>query len=202
MSDLDLDRLGDLWRREPDAAEVARLERAAAEVRRRARWAQLVDAGLALFVSAAVLLLALMNPRVESLLAGSAAIVLMLVSSVRQRQLRTLELRGLAGSTEEMLDQSIARLEATAKRARIALFLSPPGFLLGLAFAAALDREPANEFLKEHSGTAALAALAFLAILAGTIVHLVRLIRRSRRELERLEAMRQSYREESEANIS
>ena len=43
MTDFDLDRLGDVWRQQPDPAEMERLQRSAAAVSRRARWAQLVD---------------------------------------------------------------------------------------------------------------------------------------------------------------
>ena len=37
MSDFDLDRLGDVWRQQPDPAEMERLQRTAAAVSRRAR---------------------------------------------------------------------------------------------------------------------------------------------------------------------
>ena len=45
MSDFDLDRLGDVWRQQPDPAEMERLQKSAAAVARRARRAQVVDVG-------------------------------------------------------------------------------------------------------------------------------------------------------------
>ena len=47
MSDFDLDRLGDVWRQQPDPEEVARLQKSAAAVARRARLAQVIDIGAA-----------------------------------------------------------------------------------------------------------------------------------------------------------
>ena len=43
MSDFDLDRLGDVWRQQPDPAEMERLQRTAIAVARRARLSAILD---------------------------------------------------------------------------------------------------------------------------------------------------------------
>ena len=107
MTDLDLDRLGDVWRQQPDPAELERLRRTAAAVSRRARFFQIVDVVGAVVAAGAVILVVLLNPATETVALGSAAILLLLVSHVRLRKLRQVELRSLAGSAEDMLAQSI-----------------------------------------------------------------------------------------------
>lgn len=204
MTDFDLDRLGEVWRAQPDPAEMAALQRSAETVRRRAQLSQFAEAALAVIVSGVVLSLALSNPRFESLLAGGAAIVLMLGSSLRQRQLRRLELKGLTGTTEEMLDQSIARAEATLKRNRLSLISVAPGLFVGYLFAAALD--PDGQWLSVSGGTdlpiLAPVTLGMTFVVLGVLLYyLIRQRSAARRELERLASLREAYREESEATI-
>ena len=202
MTDFDLDRLGEVWRARPDAAEMAALQRSAEIMRRRARLSQIAEAALAVIVSGVVLSLALSNPRFESLLAGGAAILLMLGSSLRQRQLRRLELRSLGGTTEDMLQQSIARAEATLKRNRLSLISAVPGLFVGYLFAAALD--PDGQWLSVSGGTnlpilAPVTLGMTLVVLGILLYYLIRQRRDARRELERLVSLREAYRKESEA---
>jgi len=201
VSDFDLDRLGDLWRAQPDAAEMAALQRAAAAVARRARWGQLADFALSALVSVAVVILVWSNPTTKTALVGGAAILLMLSSHVRQRQLRKLELEELAGSSEQMLDQSIERVEATIKRNRFGLIGVVPGFLVGIAFAATLESERRSELmamLVANQLTTGIAAIAIVAGLVGLSIYFVHMARRNRAELERLKALRDDYRRERE----
>ena len=203
MTDFDLDRLGDMWRQEPDPAEMAALRRTAEAVARTARRAQIMDAALAIVVSVVVLILAFSNPQTEALLAGGAAIALMLFNSIRQRRLRRLELKSLTGSTEEMLDQSIARLRATLKRTRLGLIGAAPGMLIGLGFGAALERGPGSGLLAQFAAQPWLpisVALASLAILAAAFWHYSRTMRHDRNELERLVALREAFRQEDESS--
>jgi len=205
MTDFDLDRLGEVWRAQPDAAEMAALQRSAEQVRRRARLGQFTDFGLAALVSTVVLVLMLSNPKVETGILGAAAIALMLFSSVRQRQLRRLELKSLTGSAEEMLDQSIARLQTTVKRTLLNLFVVPPGLALGIAFGAALNSGSGSNLLARFSenpwlGGRGIVAAAFALAVVLLSAYLVQNLRRSRRELERLQAMREDYRREDESN--
>lgn len=202
MTDFDLDRLGDMWRQDPDPAEMAALRRTADAVARRARRAQFMDAALAVLVSVVVLILALSNPQMEALLAGGAAIGLMLFNSMRQRHLRKLELKSLTGSTEEMLDQSIARLRATIKRTRLGLIGAVPGMLIGLGFGAALERGPGSGLIARFAAEPWLpigVALASIAILSAAFLHYSRTLRRERSELERLVALREAFRQETES---
>lgn len=201
MTDFDLDRLGDVWRQQPDPAEMEALRHTAETVARRARRAQLADAMLGIVVSAAVLILALSHARPATVLLGGAAIALMLYSSVRQRRLRKLELESLVGSAEEMLDQSIDRLRATVKRTRLGLITMAPAFAIGIGFGAALDNDPGAGFIARFSddpwAPLALAAI-LVAILAGSLIHYYHALRRDRAELERLIALRDAFREERE----
>jgi hypothetical protein len=201
MSDFDLDRLGDLWRARPDPKEMEALQRAADAVARRARWGQVSDFALSALVSVVVLVLVWSNPTVKTALVGGAAILLMLSSHVRQRQLRKLELEGLAGSTEQMLDQSIERVEATLKRNRFGLIGVIPGFLVGIAFAATLDSERRSALmalLVENQVTTGIAAVAIVAGLIGLSFYFLQMARRGEAELERLIALRDDFRREEE----
>ena len=204
MNDFDLDRLGEVWRTQPDEAEMAALQRSAEQVRRRARLGQLTDFGLAALVSTVVLILMLSNPKVETGILGAAAIALMLYGSIRQRQFRMLELKSLSGTAEEMLDQSIARVEATLKRTRQSLIITLPGFPIGVGFGVALNSGSGSDLLNRFSenpwlGRNGIVAALLVAAAALMIIHLIRTQRRSRRELEQLAALREAYREESEA---
>ena len=203
MSDFDLDRLGDVWRRQPDPAEMERLQRTAAAVSRRARFAQMVDVGAAAAVAGVVILLVSNNPHVDTFVLGAAAIFILLLSVVRQRQLRAAELKSLTGSTEEMLDQSIERVVATRKRNLFGVVSMIPAVAVGLLLA---------KTVVPHSGTTRFAAMIAHAgipprlvpaiivfILVATLVWLIRSIRASGRELERLRALREAYAREDRA---
>lgn len=204
MSDFDLDRLGDVWRQQPDPAEIARLQRTALLVSRRARWAQFIDAGAALAVGAVVLALVLSNPQADTFLMGGAAILVLLFSHVRQRRLRQVEIRELAGGTEEMLDQSIARVESTLKRARFSFLTLLPSFLLGLVIASVADGRSLQDILPRSDSELWLRLLwiggVFFVIAVG--IYLAVALRRSSVELQRLVAMREAYREETESSTA
>lgn len=196
MTDLDLDRLGDVWRQQPDPAELERLRRSATAVARRARFARIVDIGGAIAVGAAVIALVVLNPAIKTFLVGSAAILILLGSNIRLRKLRQVELRSLTGSTEDMLDQSIERIETTLKYNRFLLIIAVPAALVGGLFMAMVGRDLISVF-----GTALRSPnlrLVGLAAFAGVIVYLLVAIRRNRLELGRLRAMRESYRQERE----
>lgn len=202
MSDFDLDRLGDVWRGQPDPAEIERLQRSADAVRRSTRLGQFVDVGLAVIVTMAVIVLIISNARIETALAGGAAILLILYSMVHQRRLRAVELATLSGSTEHMLDQSIERTEATIRRARFNLVTTPLGVPLGIAFGAALDRGQGSGMLQRMSSEPLIAALVgaiLLVAVAAICIHLIRASRRARRELDRLTRLRNAYTAESAA---
>lgn len=201
MTDIDLDRLGDVWRQPPDAAEMARIERSAHGVARRARLSNVIDIAAGIAVSLIVLALIVANPKAQTVVVGTAAIFILLVSNVRLRRLRLVELRSLTGSTEDMLAQAIARLEATRKNARFSLLALGPALLLGWLLVyfvwgrpGTVDtlhvfQSPATRFLWNGGWTI---------IAAGVIVGLVISLRRSRRELDRLVAMQNSYAAERE----
>lgn len=196
MSDLDLDRLGDVWREQPDPAELAELRHAAEAVRRRARWAQLLDVVTAVAVAAVVALLVARNPQPETLVVGGGAILIMLVSQIRQRKLRAAELKSLTGSSEDMLDQSIVRLQLSLKRSRFGAIALGPGFLIGVLVAYAADRSVADigasAVTDPEMRTAIVTGAVFLVILGGA--SFVRSYRRARRELDRLLSLREAYR--------
>lgn len=200
MSDLDLDRLGDLWRTQPDPREMERLQRSAVAAARRSRWGQYSDLALAVIVSVAVLILVWSNPTLKTALAGGGAILLMLGNQIHQRQLRKHELKALTGTTEEMLDQSIERLRATRKRTLIGLVGAIPGILLGLALGASLE-SGGSELLarwRENESAAFLFMIGSIGVAIAFYLYLLGLARRSRAELNRLSALRDAYRRESE----
>lgn len=200
MSDIDLDRLGDLWRAQPDPAEMEQLQRTAAIAARRARWGQLSDAALALVVSAVVLVLVWSNPTLKTALAGGGAILLMLVSTLHQRKLRKLELMALTGSSEEMLDQSIVRLSATRKRTLLGLIGAIPAIAIGSALGTSLESGGSELFARWRSNESTAFAFTILVIAAGILLYsyLLTLSRRTRAELDRLTTLRDAYRRESE----
>lgn len=201
MNDFDLDRLGDVWRQQPDPAELESLRRAAEAVRRRARWSQLIDVAAGLIVAGLVLFLALSNPRKDTLVVGGVAIVVLLYSLIRQRRLREEELRGLTGSAEEMLDQSIVRVQATLKRAKFGAIMMPAGLIFGLAFGYLTDRGSSGGPMSWYHGQPGLAATV-LALACGSLavatLFLFRSMKKSRQELERLTRLREAYQEEGE----
>lgn len=199
MSDLDLDRLGDVWRQRPSPAELEELKRAAEAVAHRARWGQRLDLISAVLVAGVVLILILANPTADTLLVGGAAILILLVSQIRSRRLRQEELRSLTGTTEQMLDQSVARIEATMKRTRLQLALLVPGFAFGLLVAKLVDnRNGFFERLLPDAGIATLVAGGGIAVMALTAFLLSRWMRQTRQERDRLIALRDAYRQERE----
>ena len=203
MNDLDLDRLGDVWRQRPDPEELDELKRAAEAVRRRAKWSQVVDVVAAVAVAGVVLFLVLSNPTTDTLLVGGAAILILLVSQIRSRRLRQQELRSLTGSVEQMLDQSIERVQATLKRARSGLIFLVPGVLLGYFVAFVVERRSGTEISERFNAQPGLSTIIYVvAVLAiiGAFVQVVRTLRQSRRELARLKALRDSYRQEQDTD--
>lgn len=201
MSEIDLDRLGDLWRTPPDAAELDQLRRSAEAVRRRARLGQVTEFWLAAVVSAIVIALIFSNPRVETALFGGAAIMAMLFSTIRQRRLRQAELKTLAGSTDQMLNQTVARLQATVTRARLNLIGAPPAVLIGLAFGWTLDSGAGSPVFTRFSTSPLtpllVAALIFL-ILGGALVHFGRALRRARMQLDQIIRLRDDFQSETD----
>lgn len=202
MSDFDLDRLGDVWRQQPDPAELEALRRTADSVRRRARWGHAVDTIAAAVVAAVVLVLVLANPKVDTMLVGGAAILIVLGGQLRQRRLRQEELKALSGTSEEMLDQSIARTEATLKRNRFQLVSMLPAFLIGLAVVALVDRgatfDFGNQLITDPWIRSAIFAVA-IAALTAMAVHLTYAVRRGREELKRLASLSAAFRKERES---
>lgn len=200
MTEIDLDHLGDVWRAQLDPPEIERLRHAAEAVQRRARWGQLADFWLALVVAGVILALVIANPQLKTALVGGFVIIYMLYSTVRQRRLRAIELQTLTGSTERMLDQSIEQAEAAAKRSRLSLFMSGPALLLGLGFAAAVERGTGESPLHRLSAMPWVGTLAVPLILIALAIALLQLLRtnvRSRREIERLKSLRDAYRDET-----
>jgi hypothetical protein len=201
MNDFDLDRLGDVWRQQPDAAEMQRLQRSAAVVRRRARFAQIVDVGAAAAVSLAVILLVLSNPSMPTMIMGGAAILVLLGSNIHQRKLRQVELRSMTGGTEEMLVQSIERIETTVRHHRFTLVAMLPVCTITLLFATTVGRQAGSLFgsLRDEAWFPFVWNGGWLAALSLVVLLSLFSIRRGRRELERLYAMRESYRHERES---
>jgi hypothetical protein len=202
MSDFDLDRLGDVWRQQPDPAEMARLQRTAIAVARRARLAAILDICAAVAVAAVVIILVLANPKVQTVVMGSAAILVLLGSNLRQRKLRQVELKQLTGTTEEMLDQSILRVETTLRHHKFTLYVTPL-VLLGSWFGfatAAPRRDLILGSLRELPWFRPVLFEAAIAAVVALAIFLIVSIRRSRRELTRLNAMRDAYRQERDSS--
>lgn len=197
MNDFDLDRLGDVWRQQPDPAEMERLQKSAATVARRARFAQVIDTATAAVVAAVVIVLVASNPKLDTVLIGSAAILVLLGSNIRLRKLRRVELRNLTGSTEDMLDQSIVRAETTLRHHRFGLIGSGPAFVVGLILASASRGRDLLPTI--HGGSLVVIGVA---VVAGGFLYSLRGMRRARRELDRLKAMREAYRRERESTGS
>lgn len=204
MSDLDLERLGDVWRQRPDPAELEQLRRSAELVQRRARWAQVVDIVSAIVVAGVVLLLVLSNPSIDTLVVGGGAILVLLYGQIRSRRFRQKELRSLTGSTEQMLDQSIERVSAGLTRARSTLIVLPPAFLLGILVAYVAVPRSGGDLAERFAqpGVSTVIQIAAFLALAAAVVHILRTIRVSRRELERLTALRDAYRQEGESSVA
>jgi hypothetical protein len=205
MTDLDLERLGDLWRQQPDPKELEELRRAAEAARKRARLAQVVDIVTAIIVAGAVLAMVIANPEFDTLVVGSAAILFLLVSNIRSRRLRQQELRSLSGTAEQMLDQAIERVHAAVKRAKYGLAIIPLGLVVGMVFAVVVERRSGNaiaERIDAQPGLGPLIITIGVVAIAAAFAHVILTIRRSGRELERLTALRESYRQEQDAGPS
>jgi len=201
MSEIDLDRLGDLWRAPPDPAELEQIRRSAEAVQRRARLGQVTDFLLAGVVSAIVIALMLSNPRRDTAILGSAAILAMLIGTIRQRRLRQEELRTLSGSTQQMLNQTVARLQSTVKRARLNLIGAGPAVLIGIAFGWTLDSGSGSPLLTRFSN-APLSLLpvgvAIIVIFAIAMVHFARALRRAQVELREITRLRDDFQSEAD----
>jgi hypothetical protein len=201
MSDFDLDRLGDVWRQQPDPAEMQRLQKSAAAVARRARLAQVTDIVVAVAVAGVVIFLVASNPKPATFLMGAAAILVLLFSNIRLRKVRRIELEHLAGGTEEMLDQSIVRMETTLRHLRVSMIGFPVAAVVGALVAYAAQSRRIFEAAQDWPFRALLAFLGFI-VVVGVMVFAARAIRRGKKELERLEAMREAYRRERESTGS
>lgn len=202
MTDFDLDRLGDVWRQPPDAAEMARLQKSAETVAKRARQAQVVDVGAALIVSAVVIFLVASHPRLGTILMGAAAIIFLLATNIRLRRVRQVELRNLTGSTEEMLDQSITRVETTVRHHRYGAIAIGPAFVIGTLLAYAAQSQSIFFSMQSWSTFRLFWVAAGLSLVAAGMVYSWRSMRRGKRELERLQAMCEAYRHEHESSTS
>jgi len=200
MSDFDLDRLGDVWRQQPDPAEMERLQRSAAAVARRARITQVVDVVAAIAVAAVVIFLVASNPKPGTVLVGGAAILVLLYSNIRLRRVRRIELEQLSGGTEEMLDQSIGRVETTLRHLRVSIIAFPLMLLLGALVAYVTEGQRLIGAARDWPLRGLLLPLGILIIL-GVIVFCIRSVGRGRKELERLRAMREAYRREHEPGV-
>jgi hypothetical protein len=203
MTEIDFDRLGDVWRQQPEPAEMARLQRTAAAVAKRARLAQIVDIGAAIAVASVVIVLVLSNPSIKTVVMGAAAILVLLYSNVRQRKLRQVELRSLTGGTEEMLDQSIERIEATLRHNRFTLIGMWPIMLIAILFAATVERQGGSLIASLWGGAYWFRVVwlgAWGAAMVALVLFLTFAIHRGRRELGRLQSMRESYRQERESS--
>lgn len=202
MNDFDLDRLGDVWRQQPDPEEMKRLQDSATKVARRAKLAQVIDIVAAIAVAAIVVALVAANPKADTLLLGAGAIIFLLGSNVRLRKLRRVELSSLTGSTEDMLDQAILRAETTSRHHRFGLFAIGPAFVIGVVVAA---ESRGGQMLPALLGGSKLGLTSLglgMAVVIATFFYSLRGLRRARRELDRLRAMREAYRHERESTTS
>jgi hypothetical protein len=200
MTDFDLDRLGELWRKDPEPAEIERMRRSAAAISRRARRAQLADTLGTIVTSIAMLALTILNRNPKTLLVAVAGMLLLLISFVRNRKLREAEIRMLTGTTEEMLDQSIERARSTRKRMRFNLLAAPlmiPVVVLLLSIRGAARGILATKF-HIPPGTPWIIAGIVAILLAAMTIGYARSFRRSGEELERLLRLRGAYRRESD----
>ena len=103
----------------------------------------------------------------------------------RQRRLRQEELRSLTGTAEEMLDQSIERIETAIRYNRYTLIASGPAFFVATLFAATADRQGDAIFgsLRDAPWLRFIWLGAWVATIGGLVVFLVAAIRRGRREI-------------------
>ncbi len=198
MTDFDLDRLGDVWRQQPDPAEMERLQRSAAAVARRARQAQVTDIVAAIAVAVVVIYLVATNPKAGTILMGGAAILVLLVNHIRLRRVRQIELANLTGGTEKMLDQSVARVETAVRHHRYGALIIGPGFVLGTALAWVAQGRQFIPALQTGTPLRLLWLSLGVAVITGGVIYSLRAMKRAQRELGRLRAMREVYRRERE----
>ena len=201
MSDFDLDRLGDVWRQEPDQAELLSLQRSGEAVQRRARWRRVIDIFGAIAIAGVVLFLVWQNPKAETVGVGAVAIFILLYGHYRQRRQREAELRSLTGSAEEMIDQAISRTEATIRHHRIGLIGIGPTFLVALLFASLADRGGGIFLFEPIRDTPWFRPIwlgSWLILIGMVVLYVTFAIRRARAELAKLCAMRDAYRAEKE----
>lgn len=204
MTDLDLDRLGQLWRAELPAGTVEGLQRSAARIRRRARIAMIVDYTLAAACVLTIIYLIASTPKLEVMAVGGVALFMLVTGQMRQRRLRQLELKGLTGGTASMIDQSIVRAEATLKRTKSSLLLVIPATAVGvlLGFVSGDTIDPLFDRLRGDPISFILLVSLWLVVLPMMIMHLLLSMRRNHRELKRLKALREAYRQEEGAGAS
>jgi hypothetical protein len=205
VSDLDLERLGELWRGDPQPEAIEELRRAAAAAKRRGPVKTMLDYALAVVMAAAVLFIIAVDRQVDTAFVGAVALLMLIFGQLRQRRFRRLELESLSGDTSSMIDQSIERVEATFKHASQGLLLLPPAITLGIVLGFVSDdaTRPFFSRLGDNPLSALLLAAIMFIALPAMVVHLILTKRRSRRELERLHALREAYRkEENEADLA
>ena len=204
MTDLDLERLGDVWRQRPDQAEMDALQRAAAAASRRARYSWIFNLTMGAAAVGAVIFLALANPRAEVVTIAGGAVLLLIYTSIRQRRLRQVELQGFAGSTEVMLSQLIERTEARLKYNRFLARVAAP-MALAIFLFRTISRAPRTTSIPSALTEALAHPLVLGAIIPGVaaaILVLLIAIRRDRRKLERLQAMAEIYQREDDPSRS
>jgi hypothetical protein len=201
MRDFDLDRLGDLWREEPEPAEIAALQRSARRARGRARLAAGIDAFVAVLLAGAVIAIVAISPQPRTLLLGGAAILVLLMGHIRKRRYREIELQALSTDSSAMLDQSIARIEARRNRTRLGLLAIGPATLLGILFAGAADEGTSGELFQRIWADPELRRAVFVGAvvaLGAAVLQMAATWRRSGRELTRLRELRAAYRKEED----
>lgn len=205
MTDFDLDKLGELWRKEPDADEMRALQRSAERVMHRAKLAQIMDTVLTGLAAGIVLMLVAYNPSVRTAVVGMAAILIMLWTQIHRRRLRQWELQSLASDPQTMIERSILRLQATLKRTFLGLLFIGPATILGVFFAFTVEQAGQQQslWLREAEPEVRKAVIAAgIGMLGGVVVHAIRTLIRGRRELARLVNLRDAYRAEQQDSSS
>jgi hypothetical protein len=201
MTEFDLDRLGSLWRQDPEPAEIERLRQSARKVSRRARLAQAADAAGTLAVSVSLIIIALVNRRADATAVIGTIIAFLFYSSLRNRKLRELEVKAATGSTQEMLDQAIARGEGVLKRIRanlVASIIALP--LMGLLLLT-LEHGPGRNLARryfEHSHIPLVVDFVILVLVGWIVVQTLVTVRNTRREVRQLRALREAFQTEED----
>ncbi|HEV2748364.1 MAG TPA: hypothetical protein VGW34_13830 [Allosphingosinicella sp.] len=203
MTDIDLDKLGTVWRGSLADEQISDLVRSARKVSRRARIGLMLDQVGAALVVLAVLVIVAVDGEADTIFFGSVAILVLVLSQLRQRRYRQIEVRSLTGGTEAMIEQLIERQRASLKRVRFGLWIIGPATVAGVLFASTIGGSAEYEMLSRRIADPqlriVLMGLATL-LITGTAVHLALTIRRYRGEIERLMALRDAYRREHESS--